>query len=47
MTDGGKLLTVVLMFIGGAPGSTAGGVKVTTILVLFIYIKASLTRTIG
>ena len=38
MTDGGKLLTVVLMFIGGAPGSTAGGVKVTTIVVLFIYI---------
>ena len=47
MTDGGKLLTVVLMFIGGAPGSTAGGVKVTTIVVLFIYIKASLTRTVG
>ncbi len=44
MTDGGKLLTVVLMFIGG---STAGGVKVTTIVVLFIYIKASLTRTVG
>lgn len=47
MTDGGKLLTVILMFIGGAPGSTAGGVKVTTIVVLFIYIKASLTRTVG
>lgn len=47
MTDGGKLFTVVLMFIGGAPGSTAGGVKVTTIVVLFIYLKATLTRTVG
>ena len=47
MSDAGKLLTVVLMFIGGAPGSTAGGVKVTTIIVLFIYLKATLTRTIG
>lgn len=47
MTDAGKLLTIVLMFIGGAPGSTAGGVKVTTIVVLFIYIKATLTRTVG
>ncbi len=47
MTDGGKLLTVILMFIGGAPGSTAGGVKVTTLIVLFIFIKATLLRTIG
>ncbi len=47
MSDGGKLFTVVLMFIGGAPGSTAGGVKVTTIVVLFIYLKAVLTRTEG
>ncbi len=47
MTDASKLFTVILMFIGGAPGSTAGGVKVTTIVVLFIYIKATLTRTVG
>lgn len=47
MTDGSKLLTIVLMFIGGAPGSTAGGVKVTTIVVLLVYIKANLTRTVG
>ncbi|MEG0215895.1 MAG: potassium transporter TrkG, partial [Hungatella sp.] len=31
MTDGGKLLTTILMFIGGSPGSTAGGVKTTTL----------------
>lgn len=47
MTDAGKLVTVILMFIGGAPGSTAGGVKVTSIVVLFVYIKANLTRTVG
>jgi trk system potassium uptake protein TrkH len=28
------LLSLVLMFIGGAPGSTAGGIKVTTVWVL-------------
>ncbi len=47
MSEAGKLLTTVFMFIGGAPGSTAGGVKVTTIVVLFLYIKATLTRTVG
>ncbi len=47
MTDGGKLFTVILMFVGGAPGSTAGGVKVTTLIVLFIFIKATLLRTVG
>ena len=31
----GILLTVVLMLIGGAPGSTAGGMKITTVAVLF------------
>ncbi len=47
MTDAGKLFTTVFMFIGGAPGSTAGGVKVTSMVVLFIYIKTNLTRTMG
>ncbi len=36
------LLTCILMFIGGAPGSTAGGIKVTTIATLFLYLKAEL-----
>lgn len=31
----GILLTVILMLIGGAPGSTAGGMKITTVAVLF------------
>ena len=31
----GILLAVILMLIGGAPGSTAGGMKITTVAVLF------------
>ena len=34
--------TMVLMVIGGAPGSTAGGVKVTTIALLLILARARL-----
>ncbi len=37
LSDAGKLITIALMFIGGSPGSTAGGVKTTTIVVLFLY----------
>lgn len=36
MTPASKLLTIVLMFIGGNPGSTAGGAKTTTLAVMFI-----------
>lgn len=32
-----KLLTLLLMFIGGSPGSIAGGVKTTTFLIVFLY----------
>lgn len=35
MTDGGRAITMILMLIGGSPGSTAGGMKTTTIAVLF------------
>ena len=37
-----KLLTIVLMFIGGSPGATAGGVKTTTIAVILIYVISNL-----
>lgn len=30
-TAGSSFLTILLMFVGGAPGSTAGGLKVTTV----------------
>lgn len=33
-----SLLTMLLMFIGAAPGSTAGGIKVTTFFVLFLTV---------
>jgi trk system potassium uptake protein TrkH len=36
------VLTVVLMFIGGAPGSTAGGIKVTTVALLVVLAIARL-----
>jgi len=35
MTDAGKGITMILMLIGGSPGSTAGGMKTTTIAILF------------
>ena len=35
-TDAGKLLSIALMLIGGSPGSTAGGMKTTTIAVLVL-----------
>jgi trk system potassium uptake protein TrkH len=47
LTDASKLLTIVLMFIGGSPGSTAGGVKTTTIAVMFLYLKSTIQRSYG
>lgn len=35
MSDTGQSITIALMLIGGSPGSTAGGMKTTTIAVLF------------
>ena len=34
LSDSGKLVTVLLMFVGGSSGSTAGGIKITTFAVL-------------
>ena len=47
LTEASKLLTIILMFIGGCSGSTAGGIKVTTIAVLLLYIRSTLTRSDG
>lgn len=41
LTPSGKLLTIILMFIGGNSGSTAGGVKVTTFVVVIANLIAS------
>lgn len=47
MGDAGKLLTLVLMLIGGNPGSTAGGVKTTTIMVLLCYVVSMIQHRDG
>lgn len=46
-TEATRMLTVILMFIGGNPGSTAGGIKTTTTLVILLYIWANLRNKRG
>ncbi len=41
LSEGGSLLTILLMIIGGSPGSTAGGIKTTTFVTLLIASWAS------
>ena len=41
LTNSGKLFTILMMIIGGNPGSTAGGLKTVTIAVLFITMISS------
>ncbi|MDL2273277.1 potassium uptake protein, TrkH family [Oscillospiraceae bacterium OttesenSCG-928-G22] len=36
LTDASKLLTIFLMSVGGSPGSAAGGLKTTTVVVLLV-----------
>ena len=38
MYDSTKFLTIILMFIGGAPASTAGGLKITTFALIIISV---------
>lgn len=40
LSNSGKMLTMLMMFIGGSPGSTAGGVKTTSMIVLLFYAVA-------
>ncbi len=47
LSHGSKLLTMILMFIGGSPGSTAGGIKTTTVVVLIMYTWNSLCSKNG
>ena len=44
LSESGKALTTVLMFIGGSPGSTAGGIKTTTFAVLVLSALAAAKR---
>ena len=47
LSEGGKLLSIILMFIGGGSGSTAGGVKMATVFVLLLHLRSTLLRTTG
>jgi len=38
MTTAGTFSTIILMFIGGSPGSTAGGIKTTTIGIIILTV---------
>lgn len=40
LTTASVLVAIILMFIGAAPGSTGGGVKVTTVGVLFLLLRS-------
>ncbi len=39
MKDSSKLLTIILMFIGGSPASTAGGIKTSTLAILILAVR--------
>lgn len=43
LSTAGIVLTIILMFIGGTPGSTAGGVKTSTIGILFLQCIGTFT----
>lgn len=44
LTGGSVLLTIIFMFTGGSPGSTAGGVKTTTVFVILLHALAGVRR---
>lgn len=45
LSTGSKLMTIIYMFIGGSPGSTAGGIKTTTFVVLILSLVATIKGT--
>lgn len=47
LSEGSFLLTIFFMFIGGSPGSTAGGIKTTTIAILIVYVWSEISQTNG
>ncbi len=44
MNEAGQFIIIMLMLIGGSPGSTAGGMKLTTLAVLFATASATFCR---
>lgn len=45
MTEASTLLALILMFIGGSPSGTAGGVKTVTMLILILSMLAAVKGT--
>ena len=45
LTSLSQSVMILLMFIGGAPGSTAGGIKVTTVGILFFTVLSTIRGT--
>lgn len=43
-SESGQMIMIILMLIGGSPGSTAGGMKTTTMAILFITLFAVFRR---
>ncbi|RKY12723.1 MAG: Trk family potassium uptake protein [Planctomycetota bacterium] len=44
LSEASKMILMVLMFIGGSPGSTAGGIKTVTLAVVIMVIYATLRK---
>lgn len=44
LSDASKLTLILLMFVGGSPGGTAGGVKTVTFVVVLMTVIATLRR---
>lgn len=47
LSSGSLLLTIIFMLIGGSPGSTAGGVKTTTVFVILLHALSGVRRERG
>ncbi|MDH4203454.1 MAG: TrkH family potassium uptake protein [Phycisphaerae bacterium] len=44
LSEASKLILMMLMFIGGSPGSTAGGIKTVTLAIVIMVIYATLRK---
>lgn len=44
LSPGSHFLLCLLMFVGGSPGSTAGGIKTVTVVVMMLAVTATLRR---
>ena len=40
MTEGTKAMCILMMLVGGASGSTAGGIKIVTVMVLLLFLAS-------